>query len=152
MIAEPRPTIVVEKSPSAADLRVLEEGLSEQAARHEVPRDYRLLTVLLRDSREKVIGGAHGSTVWKWLHIKTLWVAEEWRGKGYGRALVQAAEREAARRGCLYSHLDTVSYQAPDFYERLGYQAYAVLDDYPRGFQRIFFKKAPLSMSASKEG
>jgi hypothetical protein len=58
-----------------------------------------------------------------------------------GRRLLEAIEDEARKRGCRWAHLDTFSYQARPFYERLGYELFATLDDYPPGHQRFFLKK-----------
>jgi len=36
---------------------------------------------------------------------------------------------------------DTFDFQARGFYERLGYEAFAELQDFPRGHSRFFMKK-----------
>jgi hypothetical protein len=38
--------------------------------------------------------------------------------------------------------LDTMSFQALDFYLKLGYTVFGRLDDLPEGHSRIFLKKA----------
>ena len=88
-----------------------------------------------------VVGGLVGATVWGWLLVKELWVAEGHRGNGYGRALVQAAEMEAQKRGCHHAMLDTFDFQARDFYEHRGYAVFGELDDFPRGHVRYFMRK-----------
>jgi hypothetical protein len=37
--------------------------------------------------------------------------------------------------------LDTYSFQAPGFYQRLGYEVFGVIHGYPRGYQKWFLKK-----------
>jgi hypothetical protein len=51
------------------------------------------------------------------------------------------AEQEAITRGCRGAWLDTFSFQARGFYERLGYAVFGTLDDYPPGQNRIFLHK-----------
>jgi hypothetical protein len=43
-------------------------------------------------------------------------------------------------RGCHSARLDTFSFQAPEFYRRMGYEVFGVLD-YPPDHKRIFLKK-----------
>jgi hypothetical protein len=37
--------------------------------------------------------------------------------------------------------LDTFSFQARPFYEKLGYEVFGQLEDYPRGHSRYFLQK-----------
>ncbi len=87
------------------------------------------------------IGGLVGSTNFGYLHVSLLAVAPSSHGKGYGRQLMQAAENEALARGCHGAYLDTFSFQAPDFYQKLGYEIYGKLDDFPKGHCRYFLRK-----------
>ena len=50
-------------------------------------------------------------------------------------------EAEAIRRGCHQMHLDTHSYQAPAFYQRLGYEVIGELPGWPGDGVRIFLRK-----------
>ena len=84
-------------------------------------------------------------TQWNWLFIKLLWVSEELRGQGFGRALMSSAEQEALARGCTNIYLDTFSFQARDFYERLGYEVFGQLTDFPPGHKRYFLQKRDLT-------
>jgi hypothetical protein len=34
-----------------------------------------------------------------------------------------------------------MSFQAPDFYRKLGYEEFGRLDDFPPGHSRLFFRK-----------
>lgn len=54
---------------------------------------------------------------------------------------MRLAEEEAVRRGCLGAWLDTFSFQARGFYERLGYSVFGVIEGYPPGHSRFFLKK-----------
>jgi ribosomal protein S18 acetylase RimI-like enzyme len=68
-------------------------------------------------------------------------VHELQRGRGLGRALLQAAEAEAIRRGCQQIVLATHSFQAPAFYERLGYEKQGVIRDQPKGHANLIYVK-----------
>jgi ribosomal protein S18 acetylase RimI-like enzyme len=54
---------------------------------------------------------------------------------------MQLAEREAIVRGCRGAWLDTFEFQARRFYERIGYECFGELPNYPRDFSRFFMKK-----------
>ncbi|TLU70471.1 GNAT family N-acetyltransferase [Lichenicoccus roseus] len=100
-------------------------------------------------SRE-VIGGLWGDSAWGYLHIELLVVPEAMRGTGIGRTLLQRAEEEALCRGCHQVWLDTFSFQARGFYEKLGYSVFGTLEDYRVGHSRMFLRKtiAPAASSA----
>jgi predicted N-acetyltransferase YhbS len=97
--------------------------------------------VVARNERGDLVGGLLGETGLDWLFVASLWVAEAHRGSGVGRALLAEAEAEARRRGCIGVYLDTLSFQARPFYERLGYRHFGTLSDYPRGAERFFLYK-----------
>ena len=99
------------------------------------------LAILARDSEGNLVGGVTATINWKWLAIKLLWVKEDVRGRGLGRDLMNAIEDLGRSRGCLHAHVDTLGFQAPGFYERLGYEAFAELPDYAPGHARIYYQK-----------
>ena len=76
-----------------------------------------------------------------WLEIGTLWVNGDHRGRGIGRELVGRAEEEARRRGCLHARLSTSPFQAPGFYEKMGYVLYGRLEDCPPGDTSLYYRK-----------
>ena len=86
-----------------------------------------------------LLGGLCALTFWHWLYVCQVWVDAAQRGNGIGRRLMAAAE--ARRRGCAHVYLDTVSVQAPGFYDKLGYEVIGTLDDYPPGGQKFFMTK-----------
>jgi ribosomal protein S18 acetylase RimI-like enzyme len=68
-------------------------------------------------------------------------VSAELRGQGWGRRLIEAAEAVGVKRGCQYVWLDTYSFQARPFYEKLGYRVFGQLPDHPPGHTRFFMFK-----------
>ena len=113
------------------------------ASSHNVigPVRPRLLVIPLRADDGSVEGGLWGCTACQWLHVEMLFVPEAMRGQGVGSALVAAAETEAKSRGCLGVHVDAFSFQAAPFYRKLGYSVFGVLEDFPPGHCRIYFRK-----------
>jgi len=102
---------------------------------------YSPLAIFLKDERNAVLGGALGHVWGGWLDLSILWVAEPFRGQGYGARLLRASEDEARMQGCYGVFLTTFSFQAPGFYEKFGYEAVADIPDYPQGHSYHVLKK-----------
>jgi GNAT superfamily N-acetyltransferase len=140
------------ENPAEADLQILDEGIDEDVemlfgSSKNIP-----LTFFLRDEMDLVVGGVHGNySKFGWLYISTLWVSEKVRGRDYGTQLMQHIEQAAVKAGCSHAYLDTFSFQAPAFYEKLGYTRFGKLEDFPAGQSKIFFRKR-LTLPANKDG
>lgn len=104
--------------------------------------DHTPLNIVEYDDNGNIIGGILGGTYWGWMYIDILWVQEDCRHKGIGSKLLTEAEKEAVRRGCHHVHLDTMSWQAPEFYKKNGYEVIGVLPDIPSGNQKYLLMKA----------
>jgi GNAT superfamily N-acetyltransferase len=101
----------------------------------------RKLGIFIRDPATGAVqGGVLGISYYRWLMLDIVFLPEAMRRGGLGRRLVQTAEDEAARRGCIGVWLLSYSFQAPAFYRRLGYQEIGDLA-FPGGFNAVFFQK-----------
>lgn len=99
------------------------------------------VALALRDEGGAILGGLIGHTQWGWLRIDILAVDGSLRGEGWGSRLVLEAESLAVALGCHHAWVDTFSFQARPFYERLGYKVFGELADYPEGETRYFLRK-----------
>lgn len=128
------PTIELTETPDWAVWQTLSRPLSAYNAEKAAPEDFRFLILLLRDPDTRaIIGGLWGRTLYGWLYIHLLVIPEQQRRRGLGTRLMQMAEAEARARGCRGALVDTFSFQARPFYERLGYRVFATVEDYPPG-------------------
>src|SRR5690349_20217945 len=134
-------TITQATTPDLTDVERVRQGLFEYNQRHTGDDSYEPITLLVRDHTGTVVGGLLGSIYWGWLAVDILWLADEIRHQGWGSRLLHTAEQIAIAHGCHGAHLDTMSFQAPSFYEKHGYTVFGVLDDMPRGQRRYFLKK-----------
>ena len=100
------------------------------------------LNIVEYDDKGNIIGGILGGTYWGWMYVDILWVDENHRHKGIGSKLLSEAEKEAIRRNCHHVHLDTMSWQAPGFYQKHGYEVIGVLPDIPCGNQKYLLMKS----------
>jgi ribosomal protein S18 acetylase RimI-like enzyme len=99
------------------------------------------LFIAARDESGTVRGGLVGATYLGWLSVQMLSLDESLRGQGHGATLMRLAEEEAVRRGCPRVFLETLSFQALPFYEKLGYRVHSRLEDFPIGGARYAMTK-----------
>ena len=105
------------------------------------PDNHELLNIVEYDNSGNIIAGILGGTYWGWMHIDILWVDENHRRQGLGSQLLETAESEAIKRGCHSVHVDTMSWQAPDFYKKHGYETISELNDIPSGNKKFHLIK-----------
>jgi ribosomal protein S18 acetylase RimI-like enzyme len=104
--------------------------------------DVQRLCVFARDGNDAIIGGLTGRTYWRYLEIAFLWVDEKHRGRGLASNLMSAAEGEARNRKCRHVFLDTLSFQALGFYQKLGYTEFGRLSGFGDKYDRYWLRKA----------
>ena len=80
-------------------------------------------------------------TAFKILYVSTVFVDENYRGKGYGRVLISEMEERAKLLGANTIRLDTFDWQGKDFYEAIGYEMVGHYDNRDDGYSEYFFLK-----------
>lgn len=118
-------------------LAVIDAGLSTHNNAAAPLDEVQTLACVARLDSGEVIGGAIGRTWGECGEIQVLWVHEAHRYRGLGRKLVGAFESAARAQGCQLCYLETLTYQAPQFYLRLGYQIALRLAGFPRGIEKF---------------
>ena len=140
MADEDRIDIAVHEGDLPPEASTVDAGLDvfnlAVAPLHEVRR----LSCFAR-AGDEVVGGAVGRRWGRCAEIQQLWVAESHRGRGIGSRLVRAFERRAAELGARHFYLETLSFQAPRFYETLGYRRAYALDVYPHGYVKYLMRR-----------
>jgi len=126
---------------SESDAQFVRDGLSLYNVARTGYDHWRPVKLFVRDDTGMIRGGLLGHIWGGWLHITDLWLEETARGVGLGGRLLQTAEAEARADGCRYVYLDSHSFQAPDFYKKLGYEEFGRLGDSPLGHEQIFLRK-----------
>jgi GNAT superfamily N-acetyltransferase len=103
--------------------------------------DERHLSVRVDDAAGLLVAGLVG---WTWGGcggINLVWVRADRRHQGWGARLLQAAEAEARARGCTRMVVSSMTFQAPEFYERHGYVETGRTLGLPGGHADIHFLK-----------
>jgi ribosomal protein S18 acetylase RimI-like enzyme len=109
--------------------------------------------LVLKSPEGTVVGGITASTVFRVMHLEALWVTKEHRTKGHGSRLVLQAERIGCEKGCIAAQTQSFSFQAPGFYEKIGYQVLGIYSGYPGGVtEYTLMKRLPSHHQAPSGG
>jgi GNAT superfamily N-acetyltransferase len=133
--------LIVGFDPAPSEIEFLEDRLYAFNAEATGIRDALGISVFHRDAQGEIVAGLCGHTWGGCCEIRQVWVHEKHRGQGMGRRLLERAEAEARGRGCFQIVLATYSFQAPEFYRRLGFEIVAIFPDYPIGHQHLHLRK-----------
>lgn len=126
--------ITFNEDPSDDDLKSLEDGYQAFTEAQIGKEDRRDIAFFLRDEQGSVVGGVRGCySDYGWLWIGLLWVSDELRGKGYGVKLMTKIEEEAKKNKCTNAYLNSFSFQAVEFYKKIGYRVFGELENFPPG-------------------
>lgn len=98
------------------------------------------LGLFICDSQGKKLAGLTGTTTGNWLRIDLLWVSDRLRGRARKSVGAGGRKRGAPAR-MPFCPVDTASFQARPFYEKLGYHVRLTLGDYIHHHQRHYLTK-----------
>jgi len=94
-----------------------------------------------RNLSGEMIGGVFGYDSWGWLNIELLWVNQDYRGNDLATKIMAKMDDYAQLNQLNRIKLETGSFQALDFYKKIGFEVYAQLEDYPVGHTNYYLKK-----------
>lgn len=141
-------------NPTEDDVRKFQQGLESfnlEKTNGEFNSPQPWHNLVLKDHKGSVVGGISTSTLYWTQYLEVLWVDEKYRGQGYGRDLVQKAQRLAKEIGCISSHVYTFSWQAPEFYQAVGYKLLVTYNGYRGGIKEHILMTRLNSMDERKE-
>ncbi|WP_028602525.1 GNAT family N-acetyltransferase [Ottowia thiooxydans] len=131
-------------TPSVEEVRSGELGRRMRQFNYQFVGEYgevQPIWVSAKSSGGDLIGGLRGFVFLDWFRIDLLFVDDSVRQIGVGSSLLESAETKARDIGAKCAALETFEWQARDFYLKQGYEEYARLDDYIKGFGLIHMKK-----------
>lgn len=138
--------IVITHEVAAEDKEELLAGLRSFNIQFLNADRFSSLGIFIKNNDGVMVGGLLASIKSNWLCIDYLWVSESVRNDGLGRKLMSEAEKEAIKLGCIHALVDTFSFQALPFYEKLGYVKQMSLPDFPEtGMKRHYLTKSKLN-------
>lgn len=130
----------VEDHPNPIDIDVLETQIRREACAAMRLGDEVDLAIFVRQGG-RIVAGISG---WTWgdsCELQNLWVHPDLRGRGLATRLIEAAEAEAAARGCSQTVHLTYAFQARALYEKTGYELVARVEDFPSGTDVLWYRK-----------
>jgi ribosomal protein S18 acetylase RimI-like enzyme len=136
-----RLTFTLETQPSPEQEYLIIDPLIAYNEAQAGPRNSKRFAFFVRSESDNLAGGLLGSTHWNHFFVSALFVDENSRHEGIGRELMRRAEALALEQNCDAIFLDTFDFQAPEFYEKLGFKVFGTLPDYPVGHKRFYLVK-----------
>lgn len=77
-----------------------------------------------------------------WFYLTDLFVEKAYRGRGVGAELLCSLEEVIAKSGVTNIWVWTAGYEAPGFYQKMGYEIFAEMEDwYSDGSPRVGLRK-----------
>jgi len=133
--------LTVEEHPAHHDLDFLEQRIIDYNYSQAGTSDGRGLACFVRNEQGQIIAGISGYTWAGMAELEFLWVDDSLRGQGVGSRLLAAVEAEARQRGCALVITSTYSFQAPEFYQRHGYEVVGKIEECPPGHTNFWLTK-----------
>ncbi len=127
-------------NPSDQQLAEIERGLDKHNACVASARSVTRVRAAFVESGN-VVAGLDGAAYWGKLHVRLLWVHPDHQSKVLGSQLMGWAEKRGRELGCTSIMVDTMSFQAPAFYAKLGYRQFGLSEGYENGASRHYFEK-----------
>jgi GNAT superfamily N-acetyltransferase len=135
------PALIVEDSPDAADVALLEEQVAAAAIAAAGLGDEQEFAIFARDDDGRVVAGISAIVWGGYCELQAMWVEESLRSRGLAFALIAGAEDEARRRGCALAVLHAYDLLTRGLYERLGYETVGVIENCPAGSAARWYRK-----------
>ena len=127
-------------NPTDEQIAAIEHGLDDYNATTASARSTTVIKAVFVESG-MVVAGILATAYWGKLHIRILWVHPDYQLKGLGSRLMDWMEERGRELRCTSALVDTMSFQAPAFYERRGYRRFGVSEGYEGGASRHYFEK-----------
>ena len=116
-------TFTVEEGPCTAEMTShVEAGFAQQGLEATGFYEPILRTAFVAKDGEAFAGCVTANILWKSLHIRFMFIEAKYRGKKLGTTLMNKALEYGRANGCAVAFVDTLSFQALGFYQKLGFE------------------------------
>lgn len=128
-------------NPSQEEIETLTHGIAEHA------KELRDLTLIkpfgffYKNTNNTILAGCNGILFYGSMFIDQLWVDKKLRNQGLGTLLMQKAEQFAKDTDCSMITVNTMDWEALDFYKKLGFKLDFERSGYAKGSKMYFLRK-----------
>ncbi len=134
--------LIHEDHPDSIQERILFEGLNAEAFRAKGFNPMRTFGIFIKDQADQIVGGATGLIYYGCLYVDMLWLQKELRYQGWGSQLMLEAEKIGKEKKCSFATVNTMDWEAVDFYQKLGYQIEYIREGYDKNSKMYFLRKS----------
>lgn len=113
------------------DFEAIRQGIRSFNRKHLPQGEVQKIGCIVRNEADEIVGGLTGEWFSNTVFIEFLWLDESYRKSGLGRQLMTRLEQEVKPKGVSRLYLDTYSFQALDFYIKLGFEKVGQYTGYP---------------------
>ena len=119
----------------------LHEGFTRYGEQNEVELNYDDFCFAAKNGGGEVTGVITGRAYYNEVHITDLIIGEAYRKSGLGSRLVRTVEETYAGKGYELITLTTFGFQAPVFYQKLGYRVEFIRENKDPKLSKYFLSK-----------
>ncbi len=134
--------IVIEEKLLTPDLK---EQIFKGFSRHAVAKTgYDGLSdsvAFIATDEETFVGAVVVAQFWGALHVKYLYVEDAYRGQKIASHLMDRAFSYGKEKGCPFAFVETMSFQALGFYQKIGFQIEFTRSGYSHGTSFHYLKR-----------
>jgi GNAT superfamily N-acetyltransferase len=124
--------VTYENNPAREDTNFLWRKITDIAINTQGHKEHESFGFFMRDENKVIQGGCNGFIFYGCLYVDQLWVDEALRSQGLGTALMRSAEDLARQKKCLFVAVNTMHWEALDFYKKLGVMSHSNLQTLSR--------------------
>ncbi len=128
--------------PTTDELSLLTSGISLEAKKKKNQKDIIPYAFFLKNAQNEIMGGINGCVLYGCLTIDQLFVDQTLRGKQYGTKLMSLAHDFGIKHDCRFATVNTMDWEAKDFYIKLGYAVEFERQGYDNDSLFYFLKKS----------
>lgn len=132
----------IKQQPLTDDIkRQIYEGFSRHAI-SEIGHDEKFEPVAFLATKGIDFAGAIVVELfWGALHVKYIYIEANYRGQDLGTTLMKTALQYGHDQGCPFAFVETMSFQALDFYQKMGFQLELTRTGYAHGTSFHYLRK-----------